>query len=322
MRYVWPGFIPSGKLTVIAGDPGLGKTMSMLDIMARISVGGETPDRAARFAEGNTIIVSAEDAASDTLRPRVELQGGDVDRVYVLRSITEPDGTARDLDLTKDLSLLREKILLHEAVMIALDPLEAFLGGVDANRNAEVRRVLASLRRLAEETGVAVVVITHLSKGAQGKAIYRVLSSIGITAAARSVLLVAEDRTDPDQRVLLQVKANLAALAAPIRFHITSDGVLAWDGAVDADPRKYADELLTPVTRVDPDGASKVEEAKHFLRETLREGPLEAGKVQREARQLGIADRTLRRARDELGITMDDEHIYREGDRWYWKLPP
>ena len=321
VRWVWPLFIPAGKLTVVAGDPGLGKTLAVLDIMARITVAGETPDRAGRFAGGNAIIVSAEDAASDTLRPRVERQGGDSNRVFVLRSITEPDGTVRDLDLTKDLPLLREQVLLHDAVLIALDPLEAFLGGVDANRNAEVRRVLASLRRLAEETGVAVVVITHLSKGAAGKAIYRVLSSIGITAAARSVLLVAEERNDPNQRVLLQIKANLAALAPPIGFHITGDGILAWDDTVEADPRKYADELLAPVARVDPEGTSKVEEAKRVITETLKDGPRTVQYVQRVARQMGISEHTLRRARDELGITMDDGNIYREGTPWYWKLP-
>jgi hypothetical protein len=216
--WLWKGRIPLGKLTVIDGDPGTGKSAFVTDLVARISAGRAMPDGSQVEASG-AVLLNAEDGLRDTIRPRLAAAGADLSRVLALATVPDRDGTERLLSLPKDIPVLRRGVEQVRARFVVVDPLMAFLSGnVDAHRDQDIRRALAPLARLAEETGAAVVVIRHLNKTPGGNPLYRGGASIGIVGAARSALLVAKHPEDPKRRVLAGVKSNLAGAPLSLAF--------------------------------------------------------------------------------------------------------
>lgn len=161
--WLWPGRIPRNKLTLFDGDPGLGKSALTTDLAARVSVGRPWPDDSP-CEPGGVVLCSAEDGIGDTVRPRLDAAGGDAERVLALATV--PDGDAeRLISVPEDLDVLRRGIERVSAALVIVDPLMAFLSGdVNSHRDQDVRRALAPLARLAEGTGVAVVVVRHLNK--------------------------------------------------------------------------------------------------------------------------------------------------------------
>jgi len=227
VSWLWRGRIPLGKITLIDGDPGTGKSALATDLAARVSVGRKFPDGTPCRA-GGVVIASAEDGLADTIRPRLDAAGADLSRVLALATV--PDGdTERLISVPEDIGVIRRGIEQVQARLVVIDPLMAFLSGdVNSHRDQDVRRALAPLAKLAEETGAALVVVRHLNKSSDGNALYRGGGSIGIVGQARSALLVARHPEDDRRRVLASLKSNLAEPAPSLAFTFTE----AANGAV------------------------------------------------------------------------------------------
>jgi hypothetical protein len=323
VRWLWHDRIPLGKITVLDGDPGVGKSTLTLTIAAKVSTGSPFPD-GARPEVGDVILLSAEDDIGDTIRPRLEAAGADLERCWVLPDVhpVDKDGKEeppRPPELPADLFLLEDLVKSKAAALVVIDPLMAFLAGqVDSHRDQDVRRVLASMAYMAARTGAAVLIVRHMNKG-QGSALYRGSGSIGIVGAARAGLLVAPDPDDAGRRILASTKENLAPRREALAYRLVSDelyGVarVVWEGAT----KHTADDLVRP--RVDEDEAPALAEAVRVLQEILAEGPLAAGNVKKLAAQAGVAERTLHRARKVLGVTAR-RHGFGYGAHYVWTMP-
>ncbi len=321
VSWLWRGRIARGKITLIDGDPGTGKSALTADLAARASVGRPWPDGAPCEA-GGVVIVSYEDGLSDTIRPRIDAAGGDPSRVLALATVPDGEGGERALSIPEDLPLLRRAIERVEAVLVIVDPLMAALSGErNAHKDQDVRRALAPLAALAGETGAAVVVVRHLNKASGGNPLYRGGGSIGIIGAARSALLVARHPEDERRRVLAPLKSNLASPPPSLAFTL----VEAANGAVRVEWKgetalSAAALLAGPADEEERDALT---EAKEFLGEALAGGPIPAREVQEEAQAAGIAKRTLDRARKALGVEVrrQGKAGRRGGGTWYWSLP-
>lgn len=225
VRWLWPGYIPAGKITILDGDPGLGKSTVMLDLAARGSRGDATPTGTPLDVFGS-IIVTAEDDAADTIRPRLDVAGGDPTRIHHLARLTLPDEADR----------LRRMVRRTGARLVVIDPLVAYLAdGVKTNSDHEVRRALEPVAILADELGIAVVAIRHLNKQSGGDAIYRGGGSIGFTGLARAVLAVGRDPDDEERVILAAVKVNVARRPASLAYRLVAAGPydparVAWEG--------------------------------------------------------------------------------------------
>ena len=313
--WLWHERIPLGKLTLVEGDPGLGKSWLTLVLAANITKGWPLPDDGDNpipREPANVILLSAEDGAGDTIRPRLEDAGADLERVFLLTGSKEdPDA---GISLERDLDLLDMTAERVKPLLVVVDPLQAYLGaGVDMHRSNETRPVLAALARFAERHGCAVIIVRHLRKASGDKAIYRGMGSIDFTGAARSVLRVGQDPNDEKTRVIVQVKTNLGPMAEGLAFTIDA-GQFRWLGTSSV----TADQMDAPQ---DEDTKTKLEEAMDFLREELADGPRPSAELIKDARkQLDISERTLKRAKARMGIehyreTTDDGRAL-----WYWCL--
>jgi hypothetical protein len=318
VRWLWPGRIPLGKVSVLDGDPGTGKSTLTLTIAAKVTTGSPFPD-GARPEVGDVILLSAEDDIGDTIRPRLEAAGADLARCWVLPDVRPEGKEPRPPELPADLFLLEDLVKSKRAALVVVDPLMAFLSGqVDSHRDQDIRRVLASLGYMAGRTGAAVVIVRHLNKGT-GSALYRGSGSIGIVGAARAGLLVGPDPDDEGRRVLAMSKNNLAKDPDALAYRLVNDeryGVarVVWDGT----SRHTAADLVRP--RVDEDEAPALAEAARVLKEILGKGPVRAREAMASAKQAGVAERTLHRARHALGVTTRRKGFGADA-HYEWSMP-
>src|SRR5215216_3712985 len=323
VSWLWRGWLALGKLSVMDGDPGLGKSATVLDIAARVSTGSAFPDGSHNeVGPGGVVILSAEDALSDTIKPRLEAAGADLERIASLSMLPDGSGHERLLSIPEDLVHLEAEIERMEAKLVIVDPLVAFFSKkVDSHKDQDVRRALAPLAAVADRTGTAVQLVRHLSKGEGKNPVYRGGGSIGIIGAARIGALVAKDPKDEERRVLAPVKNNLAVHPKSLLYTLEE----APNGAVRvvwAGESEYsASELLQSVQ---PDRADTRREAQDFLVSVLSGGPVPKAQVEEEARAANISDSTLRRAKTSLGVIPERENAVggeRGTGRWVWKLP-
>jgi AAA domain len=319
VSWLWPGRIPRGKVTVLDGDPGTGKSTLTLTITAMVTTGSPFPD-GTRPERGGVLLLSAEDDVSDTIRPRLEAAGADLDHCWVLDEIHPGDEPPRPPEFPTDLERLEKLIVIHGAALVVIDPLMAYLSGmVDSHRDQDVRRVMAGFKRVAERTGAAILIVRHMNKDeGGGSALYRGSGSIGIVGAARAGLLVAPDPQDEQRRVLAMTKSNLAKMPDALAYRLVNDDLydcakVLWDGATN----HTAADLLRPP---DPDEAPQQAEAAQILREILGQYPLPARKVEQLAGQAGISKTTLHRARKSLGVITRREG-YGPGSYYVWSMP-
>lgn len=316
IRFLWPGRVPLGKLTILEGDPGLGKSTLLLDLAARVSTGHEMPD-GTPGVEGGVLILTAEDGAADTVVPRLTAAGADLSRIWLLTDILLPGGGARLLVLPDDIEALRQNIEDHRVVLVIVDPFVAYLASyVNSWKDQDVRQALYPLARLAEDTGAAVIALRHLNKRLGGPAVYRGGGSIGILGAARSALLVAKDPDNPERRVLAVVKSNLAARAPSLTYRIEAAAGeaarIVWGG----ESRHGSDALVAEEDSSSTPSA--VEYAAEFLVLVLVAGPQREQEVEQAARARGIASKTLTRARKALGV--ESRRVGGIGKKGYWVL--
>ena len=300
VSWLWYPFIPYGKLTIIQGDPGDGKTTFVLNIAAWLSK-GEGLDSEMKLSEPvNVIYQSAEDGLADTVKPRLELAGADCERILVIDE--------KEKSLTMVDERLEKAIVQTKARMLILDPIQAYLGGgMDMNRANEARDMTKKLGALAEKYQCAIVLIGHMNKAAGNKAAYRGMGSIDFFAVARSVLLVGRVEGESNIRAVVQIKNNLAAFGHPKAFALSEDG-FQWLG----DYEITADEVLGGIAPK----ANKVEQAKRLLRELAEtNNAMQSNEIFNLADEQGISKRTLENAKKELGI-----RAKRINNTWYWEL--
>ena len=312
LRWLWPGRVPVGKLTLLAGDPGLGKSLIALDIAARVTTGSSWPDTPGERQEpGGVVLLTAEDDLADTVRPRLDVACADCARIVALETVTDThsDGTTkrRAFNLTADIERLEDALNQVPGVrLVIIDPLASYMGPVDSHHNAEVRAVLSPLADLAQRRRVAVLAITHLRKTG-GKAIYRTMGSLAFAAAARAVLGVAPDPEDETEqrRLVLPVKMNLAPTSNGMAYTIASR-VLAGVG----EPPTLVWER-EPIARCDVDRllggegedgrrgrpANARNAAADWLAGVLLRGPMPSERVYEEGLAAGFSKRTLERAK-------------------------
>jgi AAA domain len=221
--WLWQRRIPLGKITILDGDPGMGKSLIAITIAACVSTGGPMPD-GTPGRQGDIILIAPEDSPEDTIKPRVEAVGGDPSRVLLLNTVVSFDEKRlgiydRPFSLSRDLNDLEIEIKRTKAILVILDPLMALLGrNIDSSRDQDVREVFTPLAQLAERTGCAILIIRHLNKGSSDNILYRGAGSIGIIAAARTGLLVAHDPDDEQKRVFATIKNNLSKMAPTSHF--------------------------------------------------------------------------------------------------------
>ena len=302
-------FIPFGKVTIVQGDPGEGKTTMVLQIIAKLTKGEPVlPGSDEPLLEGKTMALdpvnmiyqTAEDGLGDTIKPRLLAAGADCSRVMVIDD--------NDQALTMMDARLEEAIIQTKARLVVLDPIQGFLGAdVDMHRANEIRPLMKRVAVLAEKYHCAIILIGHMNKNSNGKSSYRGLGSIDFQAAARSVLIVGRIKDEPEIRVVCHVKSSLAPEGKSIAFRLDKDKGLEWIGEYDIS----ADDLLSGDNR-----GQKIHAAKEFLKEILVSGSMAQTKVAEEAESRGIKKKTLWNAKKELEI--DSVKI---GNQWFWMLP-
>jgi putative DNA primase/helicase len=320
--WLWKNRLARGKITLLGGDPGLGKSQIVINIIARISTGTPWPD-SGTAPRGHCIILSAEDAASDVICPRLELAGADLDHITIIQSIREKDGRERGFNLQRDLDALRDKAAtIGDVVLIGIDPVTAYLGDkIDSHRTTDVRAIMERLDKFGEQTGISVWAITHPPKQVQAKAINSFTGSLAFAAASRLCFISVEE-TETDRLLMLAVKNNLGAKADGIGYRLkagtTPQGIescaIEWD--------------LTPVTvsanealadaASEPKRGTQRREAEEFLKAYLEVGPMPVEKVKQAAEANGISGITLRRAREHLKIIVEKPDFT---GGWRWRLP-
>lgn len=320
VEWVWHPYIPLGKVTLLEGDPGVGKTWLALAIAAAVTKGHAFPGSTweggiHQRGPANAIYMTCEDGIADTLRPRLDKAGADVDRVFAVDGFTDEEGERQEITL-KDLDVLEKAVVRGRPLLVVLDPLQGFVGSdTDTHRANQVRPLMAALARLAEKYALAVLCIRHLAKNLSTSSVRSGLGSIDFAAAARSILLVGEDPNDSDRRILAHSKSNLAKAGVSLSFEVV-DGEFRWGGESDV----TASELLEASQGRD---STKLERAEEFLRGCLAGGPVPATVVEVQAKEASISRRTLRRAKRSLGIASKRLGIpgRRGGGESYWTEP-
>lgn len=314
-------FIPFGKVTIIQGDPGEGKTTMVLQIIAKLTRGEpillnlQSQKEAQKDNEENlkqevlsqdnpiqpvnVIYQTAEDGLGDTIKPRLLAAGADCSRVLVIDDREQP--------LTMLDVRLEEAIMQTKARMVVLDPIQGFLGtDVDMHRANEIRPLMKRVAVLAEKYHCAIILIGHMNKNSNGKSSYRGLGSIDFQAAARSVLIVGRLKDEPETRVMCHVKSSLAPEGKSVAFRLDKETGFRWIGEYDIS----ADDLLSGDAR-----GQKSRMAKEFLLDILADGGMAQKKIEEEASKQGIKKKTLRNAKQELEIDS-----VKRGNQWFWIL--
>jgi RecA-family ATPase len=318
VEWLWPGRLALGKLSLLEGDPGLGKSFLALDLCARLSSGRPWPDGSASLGPAAAVYLNAEDGAEDTLGPRLCALGADPARVYLLDRST--DDVSEMLTLSAQRGVLDELMTRIRPRLLVIDPITPFLGSdINMGSDASVRRGLAPPAELARRHGCAVLLVRHLNKLGHGPALYRGLGSIALVGVCRSAWLVAERHEQPGQRVLAQVKNNLVAPQPALAFEFVEAEAgaptLRWLGPV-AD---HADDLLASKKRRGQK-PEKRNSAQSFLRELLADGPMTSRAIWERVKVEGFSVRTMQRAKRELSI--ETSWVMENGVMLsYWLLP-
>ncbi len=291
VEWLWEPFIPFSMITIMEGDPGVGKSFLAMQLAVQVSIGGELPD-GQKVGRGRVLYLSAEDDAAYTIRPRIDAMGGDPSRIRV-------QGDFLSLD-EKGLQALMREVKRKPPDLLILDPLFAYIpAGKDIYKPNVIRELLSFLKSIAETGETAVVIIRHLTKAKHDKAIYRGGGSMDVIGAARSAFLVCEHPNDSSTKLVVHIKHNIATRGQTQSYEIAGEeggmATLNWLGPSDI----TIDDLISS------EGAprmSALDEATQFLRVFLKNGPEPSIKVEKEAAARDIAPKTLERARRALGV--------------------
>lgn len=302
IRWLWYPYIPYGKITLIQGDPGEGKTTFILAVAAFLTNGQPILDTGDNIEPVKVIYQTAEDGLADTIKPRLEEVGADCSKVIVI------DESEQALTLSDE--RIEKAIIKTGAKLLILDPLQAYLGSdVDMHRANEIRPVFKALAGVAERTGCAVVVIGHMNKMIGTKGLYRGLGSIDIAAAVRSILLVGRDKASENTRIMAQLKSSLAPEGCPIAFELDRESGFRWVGAYDVS----IDDILNG-THTEREPTKKLQ-AISLIVEMLHGGDMPCANIYKRLEEHNISRRTVENAKKEANV-----RSYKNGNEWYWSL--
>jgi archaellum biogenesis ATPase FlaH len=306
VEWLWEPFIPFSMITIMEGDPGVGKSFLAMQLAAQISIGGELPE-GQKLDRGRVLYLSAEDDAAYTIRPRIDAMGGDPTRIRV-------QGDFLSLD-EKGLNALMREVRRKPPDLLILDPLFAYVpSGQDMYKPNVIRQLLSFLKDIAETGETAVLIVRHLTKAKHDKAIYRGGGSMDVIGAARSAFLVCEHPNDSSTKLVVHIKHNIAKRGQTQSYEIYADdggmATLNWLGPSDI----TIDDLIS--SEGGTPKMSALDEAIQFLRVFLKNGPQATTKVEKEAAARDISEKTLERARRSLGVVSK-----KKGKSWVLSLP-
>lgn len=309
--------VPRKNITLLVGDPGTGKSTFTIDLAARVTTGRGLPGEPEREPE-NVVYMTWEDGLADTVRPRLEAAGADLQRVQAISGAHEGEDE-RGLSFPQDLGYLESVVRKNNAALVIIDPLMAFLSSkVDSHKDQEIRRVMGGLARIAASTGAAILIVNHMNKASGGPALYRGAGSIGIIGSARSALLFAKDPEDKGEtglRILAPLKSNLGPAPTSLRLQVAgaSNGssMIRFVG----NTTQTADGLTS--APLPDEERSMVDSAVDVLRQILADGKVRSGDVAKQAKEQGMSERTIWRAKTRLGVVCTKEGA----GAWYWSIP-
>jgi len=325
VKWIWPGRIPQGKLTILSGDPNLGKSFVTLDVASRVSTGRDWPDGESACAAGKVLLLTAEDDTADTIRPRLEACEADLEQVIVFKSMQQVGERLSDsqrklstrlISLQKDIEVMF-KILERSGDyrLVVIDPISAYLDEADPNSNHDVRMLLSRLGQLAEACDVAVLLVSHLRKSmSQTPAIYQTIGSMAFTAVVRALWSIVKDRHDAERRLMVPVKMNLIRYPLGMAYRIVDPGRVDWEPkplALEADER--GENAFVATDRSDRNG-----QAKCWLHRVLQNGRVPSEEIKLLARENGVSRASLWDAKKALRVK-----AIKVGNRgsWCWELP-
>ena len=304
VSWLWYPYIPFGKLTILQGNPGEGKTYFAMQLAAACTTGKALPNMTP-LEPFNVIYQTAEDGLGDTVKPRLINAGADLNRVLVIDD--------SELPLTLSDERIERAIVENQAHLLIIDPIQAFLGAdVDMNRAIEVRPIFRKLGDIAHRHACAIILIGHLNKSVGTQSTYRGLGSIDLTAAVRSLLLIGKVKSDPTTRVLTHDKSSLAPPGKSLAFSLGDENGFEWIGEY----RITADELLSGSEHTE----TKLEQAERLILTMLESrGTCASSDIDKAAQGLGISPRTVRTAKQHLSGRLRSERI---GTQWMLSLRP
>ncbi len=323
INWLWPGRIACGKVTLIAGDPGLGKSQITAYLAGIVTTGGHWPVDGTKSPKGAVVFLSAEDDAADTINPRLRAVDADLSLCVVVHAMLDTDetGTIRKRSFSLKNDLISLESVLHEignVRLIVIDPITSYLGGIDSHKNSDVRELLIPLVDFAEKHEVAFVCISHLNKSNTQDAMSRISGSGAFVAVSRSTMQVFKDKNNPARRLLLQSKNNLGKDIGGFAFSIADvkleNGLetsrIVWE---DAPVNMTADEAMN----ARPEQSTAIDKAKQFLLDILSNGPLAFSDIEEAAKLEGISEKTLRRAKEIAGIETKKDGF---NGCWIWAI--
>ena len=323
MDWLWPGRIPLGRISMLVGRPGEGKSFLAAYMAALISIGGHWPD-GMYCPQGAVILISGEDDPGDTIRPRLDAHCADCTHIYILKTVAYRDstGSKKERGFTlADISQLEQALADHTGIkLIVIDPIGSFLGGkVDGHRDNEIRAVLAPLAALAEKYDCAVLIVAHRRKSAAASADDMALGSIGFVGLSRAVWHLSRDGNNPERRLLLPGKMNLCRQPDGLAFLIGGEpAVIVWESEpVKMSADDHQAEVNGAVKR-GPEPEAK-NAAKEWLEKLLSSGSKRVSEIRTQSTAAGLSWRTVQRAADTIQVIRESDFSTKE---YRWSLPP
>jgi hypothetical protein len=300
--WLWYPYIPCGKITVLQGDPGAGKSMFMIETISRLTKGEKLPDGMTRQPV-EVIYQCSEDGLADTIKPRLDKAGADCERVAFIRE------DINSFTLNDD--ILHQAMIRSDARLLVIDPFQAYIGDSDLSNVSSMRRIMSKLSMWASASNCAVILIGHMTKKSHAKELYRGLGSVDIVALARSVIQIECSEENPQIRYIRHIKSSLSGLGPELMFTIDRDGRFKWINEQSTVP--YIAVSSTDMENV---SGGKIETAANLIIQLLSQGPQKATQVTELITNTGISGRTVNQAKRQIGIVSS-----RKNGQWYWSLP-